>query len=944
VNTVTFTQAGGTVGAGTFVTATGAQTLSGGTILGALDGAGAVTVQTGTTNVNGAGTIASTSVTVNSGTLSTDGGALAAAADVATAGTLNTTGAETIATLTQTGGTIGGGGAFTVTGTFAQSGGATLAAGTSVNAAGAQTLSGGTILGTLGGAGAVTVQTGTTAVNGAGTIAATSVGIAATGTLATDGGALAAAADVTNAGVLTLTGPESIRSLSGAGTTNVTGAGTTLTLNGGVSNVAGAINGSGGLTVAGSTATLTAANGYSGTTTVTGGSLSVTGAGTLASADIDILGGTFATDGGALAAGTVVTGPGAFALTGSESIASLNTAGTTTLTGAGTTLTLNTGASVIGGAIGGTGALTLAGTSVVTLNGANTFTGATTVAAGTRLILNGAIGGDLIVNSTTGAFGATIAGTGSDIAGVNTVGGSVTNAGTMGITGFTRVGGDFTNTVTAATGIVDMRGSGADDVLSIVGNLDGGEFIVDVSFPSLYADNPATAADDGLVTGVAGQPGLSDRVQVAGTVNTAGTPVGFTLNPLADLARAGDRVVLLTSSNTQDAFDAGTFVLRGVTGGALVTLLEVDGNNLLAVNQTSGGIGGLAANVSVVQSLVSNVVNRPTSPFTGGVQGEQGRVTGGYFRVTGGRADVTGTSNNGVRDNVAQIGASYWGAQAGYDVGFIDDDFLGDWDATFGALVGYNAGKTSQGVFLPGVGGDQLASTTFADFQQSYVGLYAAFNRGLLTVDTQLRGDRTTYDLRESVEAGFIGLGVAGQDFDSRSLNLTTRVSYGVRLNEAANLFLVPTGGFSLTRTGSSAVNVIDPVTGDPANAASGVLTLDSYTSNVLFLGATVVRTFPGADDNTSSRVFLSGNYYHDVDGNRTATFAPGNGDPAQNLTIEGIGGFGEASLGWNYITQYTSAASGRPVQLNANVRADVRFGDNVSDAYSLTAQLRLAF
>jgi hypothetical protein len=62
-----------------------------------------------------------------------------------------------------------------------------------------------------------------------------------------------------------------------------------------------------------------------------------------------------------------------------------------------------------------------------------------------------------------------------------------------------------------------------------------------------------------------------------------------------------------------------------------------------------------------------------------------------------------------------------------------------------------------------------------------------------------------------------------------------------------------------------------------------------------------------------------------------------------EDLAIGSIGGFAEASIGLNYL-KILEKGPGGAKQLNAAIRADARFGDNVSDAYSITAQIRLSF
>ena len=139
------------------------------TIGGVISGSGGLVKQgSGMLTLSGANTFTGDTI-VNAGILALSGGAaLADTSDVFLNGTATLTlnGAETVASLTQTGGTINGTSSITTSGAFTQSGGATLAANTTVTSAGAQTLQGGTIAGTLDGTGAVVVETGTTSLTG----------------------------------------------------------------------------------------------------------------------------------------------------------------------------------------------------------------------------------------------------------------------------------------------------------------------------------------------------------------------------------------------------------------------------------------------------------------------------------------------------------------------------------------------------------------------------------------------------------------------------------------------------------------------------------------------------------------------------------------------------------------------------------------------------------
>ena len=913
---------------------------------------GATTVNSGTLAVTGAGSVASADVTVTgTGALTTDSDALGAASVVTVSGTgtFTSSGTDSFAAITQTGGTVNGSGVETLSGaftqsggttggtvdinsaTFTQSGGAIIAAGTTVTSSGVQALNGGTIAGALDGAGAITAASGTTGVTGTITNAASltvsggTVNLTGAGSVDTGGNAIAV-----SAGALTNDGggigDTDTVTVSGTGTLTTTGTDTIAAL----TQTGGIVNGSSTLT---STGAFTQSGGTTGGT-------------------ITVVAGSFTQSGGAaIAAGTTVTTAGAKTLNGGSIAGTLNGTGafnvasnTTTVTGA------------ITGAASGTVATgaTLTSTGTVSTTGTLTNNGTANMAGLVSGNLVGTLDDGIVNNSTfnvtgllTGngsGFTNTAAGDILNVTGGNfTNVGNIVNGGTINVTGRTLGGNVTSNTglVVLTSGTIagaftnaaagDIRVSGAGN--AITGGLtNNGEVLM----------NDADAADvlavTGTLTGGAYQintdlsAGTADRVNVAG--NVAGT-LTFLAADLDDVFTLGDRATILTANNAAAAFAANQFVLAS-SGGAVVTLLENTGTNLEIVAQTSSGIGGIAANAAIIQSLISSVVNRPSSPFTGGLAAEEGCFHGGYARGTIGKATADGSTNNGVRDSATSVSATWAGAQAGYDFGCNDGRFFDGWDGSVGALIGYNKGSSDQDVLLPGAGGgDIVASRTLTDFEQTYVGIYAAGSKDKLTADVQLRFDRTKFDLSE-VAVGGTPLGVDGRSFDTNSTNLTARVSYNVSLNDKGLAF-VPTAGFSLTRTSSATLAV-----GGAVDPNDGTLTLDAFNSNVGFIGGTLVKSTISEDGTSANAYFVSGNYYQDFAGDRTATFAANSGD-VTNITIDNLGGFGEASLGWNYIKILEDGPGGAR-QLNASIRGDARFGENISDSLSLTAQLRLTF
>ena len=75
--------------------------------------------------------------------------------------------------------------------------------------------------------------------------------------------------------------------------------------------------------------------------------------------------------------------------------------------------------------------------------------------------------------------------------------------------------------------------------------------------------------------------------------------------------------------------------------------------------------------------------------------------------------------------------------------------------------------------------------------------------------------------------------------------------------------------------------------------------------------------------------------------GQRDAVFTSG-GDTV-DVGIDSIGSYGDISVGLSYLQLLANGPAGAR-QLNAGIWADTRFGENVSDSYSLTAQIRLSF
>ena len=307
--------------------------------------------------------------TVNAGTLQISG-----------AGTLGNTGSAT----TINGGTLDLGGT-----TQTQNGGLTLTGGTLQN-------------GTLSSSGTFDVQAGSVsaALAGTGSLAKTGAGtVTLSSANAYSGGT------IVNAGTLQISGAGTLGNIGGATTINggaLDLGGTTQTQNGGLTltggtlqngtlsssgtfdmqagTVSAALAGTGGVskTTAG-TATFSGANTYTGNTSITNGTLALTGAGTLGAItnSVTVNGATAILDLG----GTTQTQNGGVSLQAGGTIQN----GTLS-----STATFDMQSGTVSAALAGTGALIKSGTSTVTLSGVNTYTGPTTVNGGT-LSVNGSI-------------------------------------------------------------------------------------------------------------------------------------------------------------------------------------------------------------------------------------------------------------------------------------------------------------------------------------------------------------------------------------------------------------------------------------------------------------------------------------------------------------------------------------------------------------------------
>lgn len=482
-----------------------------------------------------------------------------------------------------------------------------LQGGTSINDAAAVTLGTGNLIvavsetiGSLAGGGTVQIDAGQSLTLG-GNGTSTSFGgvIFNTGNLVKQG-----AGTFTATGTLAHTGTTSINGgtlLSGAanlwqGNGLVTiAAGGTLDLGGfdqSIANIAlaggtltngvlaGAISSSGG-TINGITGAANALVTTAGTTTLTGAGSFALGV-TLSGGDLSLQGSGASIDDAA----AVVINAGTLTLGASETIGSLaGGAGRIQLGGATLTTGGNNASTGFAGVISGPGGLTKAGSGIFTLSGTNSYTGLTTVSAGVLAL----------------ATGGTIAGAVQNTAGFSnagTVAGLVTNARTLVSTG------------TLNGGLVNSGGAGLAGVLNgAVSN--SGLVQVQGALTGIGAfSQTATGMFDlaGFNTSIGSLSGAGSVLLGSATLTTGGnsgsTSFGGLISGTGGLVKTG----------------TGTFTLT--SGHSFTGLTTVSGGTLAIAN--TGGLTGSVLNNATFNSaglVLGGLTNNATALLAGQING-----------------------------------------------------------------------------------------------------------------------------------------------------------------------------------------------------------------------------------------------------------------------------------------------------------------------------------
>jgi hypothetical protein len=419
---------------------------------------------------------------------------------------------------------------------------------------------------------------------------------------------------------------------------------------------------------------------------------------------------------------------------------------------------------------------------------------------------------------------------------------------------------------------------------------------------------------------------LSDQVVVGGSF-TGTTNIAFNLLDPTNLGLQDNPIIVVDLDSAQP----GAFTSTGLPAlGGIVEYqfgqIGEDWGVTSTVNLSAAG--GVAANVTLAQSIISIMANRPSSPYVSGLAGIDDYHSGPGFWMRGvagaARTETSVVDNLGFSSK-ATVDLTYAGAQLGADLGWFN---VGDRDLTVnaGMTAGYNTGRTTQDVVS--VFSDRVTSRTDGDFDSRYVGGYVTIAKDRFFADLQARFDRTdfTFDNNNPL----LGLNDAHVKSDRVSVN--GGIGYAAEIGE--RLAFVPSVGFSYARTRTTGVTFDNGSTLDP----------QAYETILGFGGATLVKTFILPDQISAVSPFVTGTVYHDFGDDPSSIFVLG--DVSREIANQNLGTFGELSVGADYLRVFGgdgTGAGGPLKQLNANIRADFKFSNRVLAA-GVNAQLRLQY
>jgi opacity protein-like surface antigen len=359
---------------------------------------------------------------------------------------------------------------------------------------------------------------------------------------------------------------------------------------------------------------------------------------------------------------------------------------------------------------------------------------------------------------------------------------------------------------------------------------------------------------------------------------------------------------------------------------------------------------GTGSSLSALTSTI-NTVNTAfltsTSAFVSAPGGAKPDQQGGgvWGRAIAGTIDTNTDSTAKLSGTVVDPGQQnchtttrqdYWGYQVGHDISVLNGGGTGaNWH--FGVTAGFLSAKTKDttpggAFFQPGAG--QTVTTPPGTFSENsdvpFVGLYTAYTKGNLALDSQVRWDFYQNSLTDPAN------GLSGQRLDARGVSVTANAAYTVPLHN--NWFVEPSIGGVWSRVQIDPLNVAGLVSGGQ-QFARGTVTIDDIDS---FLGRASVSVGTSfAHSGVTWQPFFTASVFHEFSGDVTArSVESGTSSALDGLVLTthspgGIGTYGQFALG-------TAAILGNTGWLGYG-RVDYRIGDNV-EGWSVNAGLRYQF
>jgi len=274
------------------------------------------------------------------------------------------------------------------------------------------------------------------------------------------------------------------------------------------------------------------------------------------------------------------------------------------------------------------------------------------------------------------------------------------------------------------TGTVDLTGNGTPgDQITIGGaGLSGtGTFALDLDL----RNDVGGLGDSDLIVLEAGAP-------VTGSVQLAFSNMGI------GGEQANDIPVLDVDEGAANNFTVSATGIPN-TGEAIVYALSQDGSNgdVFIVDLLNPGVGVLAGNIVLTQSLIGSIINRPSSPFVNGL--------------------ILGFNDGSSTQPIFALDP---------DTGLLSDT---------------------------------ITSVTDVGFFQSYAGIYGTAVRDRFAAELQYRVERTDFEANNVGQNGAVGLGLTNSTFQSNSNTFSGSVSYALDIPNTELLF-VPVGGFAYTQ------------------------------------------------------------------------------------------------------------------------------------------------